>query len=122
MDDVELNGGIFNAMGLNNKTKSAEPKMAARSGIVVPPQLDKLPQPGEQQEVVAADVAALDDPDKRAEITQAQLELQQAEFCKKNYEQAKAHGDSTTADLATGPLGPCRGSILKTMDVKIGGQ
>ncbi len=113
MDDVEFNGGLFNAVGLGgNKVKSAEPKMAQRAPLVVPPTLDRIPEPGAPPETVANDVASLDDPDKKAKTTQADLERQQAEYCKKNYEDAKAHGDETAADLATGPLGPCRGSVL----------
>lgn len=112
MDDVEFNGGIFKAVGLGEKTKSAEPKMAQRTPLIIPPTLDRVPEPGAPPETVANDVAALDDPDKKAQTTQADLERQQAEYCKKNYEDARAHGDPTGADLATGPLGPCRGSVL----------
>jgi hypothetical protein len=114
MDDVQFNGGLFNAVGLGgDKVKSAEPKMAARAPLVIPPTLDRVPEPGTPPEAAATDVAAaLDDPDKKAVVTKADLERQQAEYCKKNYELAKAHGDETAADLAAGPLGPCRGSVL----------
>jgi hypothetical protein len=118
MDDVEFNGGLFNAVGLGgNKVKASEPKLAQRSALIIPPKLDRVPEPGTPPEVAATDVAAaLDDPDKKAQVTKAELERQQAEFCKKNYELAKAHGDDTTADLATGPLGPCRGSVLTAIE------
>lgn len=44
-DDVELNGKIFDAVGLSGsqKSKGDEPKVAARSGIVVPPTLARCP-------------------------------------------------------------------------------
>src|SRR5262245_34970359 len=94
MDDVELNGGIFNAVGLGaNKEKPREPKMAARSGLVIPPTLDRVPEPGQPVEAAAPDVAALVDPETKTKVTKADLERQQAEYCKKNYELAKAHGD-----------------------------
>ncbi|HYD16249.1 MAG TPA: hypothetical protein VEA77_07605 [Hyphomicrobium sp.] len=109
-DDVELNGKIFDAVGLNQKTKAAEPKMAERAPLVMPPNLERVPEPG-TPESASADVAALQDPDKVAKTSRAELERQQAEYCKKNYEMAKAHGDND-ADQATGPLGPCRGSVL----------
>jgi hypothetical protein len=113
MDDVEFNGGLFNAVGLGgNKVKAAEPKMATRTPLIIPPTLDRVPEPGAPPEAVASDVAALDDPDRKAQTTQAELERQQAEYCKKNYDDARAHGDSTGADLAAGPLGPCKGSVL----------
>lgn len=114
-DDVEFNGKIFDAVGLNQKTKSAEPKMVARAPLVMPPNPERVPEPGLPPEGQSADVAALADPDKVAKTNKAELERQQAEYCKQNYELAKAHGDNN-ADLATGPLGPCRGSVIGAIE------
>lgn len=112
-DDVEFNGGLFNAMGLNNsKGKSADPKLASRPGLVVPPDLQRLPAPGEQPGSQASDIAAIDDPDKKLQVSQAELEKQQAAYCEKNYHDALQRGDQDTALAAEGPLGPCRGSFL----------
>lgn len=111
-DDIEFNGKLFDVVGLNNsKTKSSEPKMAARAPLVMPPNPERVPEPGLPPEGQAADVAALADPDMQAKTSQAELERQQAEYCKVHYEQARARGDDN-ADLAAGPLGPCRGSVL----------
>jgi hypothetical protein len=116
-DDIEFNGGLFNMIGLGgNKTKSGEPKMAARAPLVVPPTLDRLPEPGTPPEAANDAVAVLNDPDKAAKVSKAELERQQAEYCKKHYELAKAHGDETAADLATGPLGPCRASVITAIE------
>lgn len=109
-DDVELNGKIFDAVGLNTKTKATEPKMVARAPLVMPPNPERVPEPGLPPEATAA-LAEVKDPDKMAKTSQAELERQQAEYCKTHYELAKAHGDDN-ADLATGPLGPCRASVL----------
>ena len=115
-DDVELNGKIFDAMGVSGKSanKGKEPKMVARAPLVVPPSLERLPAPGSQPGAQATELAAISDPDKVAAANQASLEQQQAEYCKKNYELAKVHGDNE-ADLAVGPLGPCRGSALSAL-------
>lgn len=114
-DDIELNGKIFDVVGLNTgKTSSAEPKMVARAPLVMPPNPERVPEPGLPPESQAADIAALNDPDKVAQTSQAELERQQAEYCRKNYDLAKAHGDNN-ADLASGPLGPCRGSVLSAI-------
>jgi hypothetical protein len=111
-DDIELNGKIFDAVGLNSgKTKSAEPKMVARAPLVMPPNPERIPEPGLPPEGQAAELAALADPDVTAKTSRAELERQQAEYCKIHYEQAKARGDND-ADSASGPLGPCRGSVL----------
>ncbi|WP_333793617.1 hypothetical protein [Hyphomicrobium sp.] len=114
-DDVELNGKIFDVVGLNSgSTRAAEPKMAARAPLVMPPNPERVPEPGLPPEGQAADVAALADPDVRVKTSRAELERQQAEYCKVHYEQAKALGDND-ADSASGPLGPCRGSILSAV-------
>ena len=77
--------------------------------------LDRVPEPGRPADAAANDVTALvDDPDRKAKTNRAELEKQQAEYCKTNYELAKARGDDN-ADLATGPLGPCRASVLSAI-------
>ena len=111
-DDVAFEGKIFDAVGMNQKASKAEPKMVDRAPLVMPPNPSRVPEPGLPAEGQAADVAALADPDVQAKVSKSDLERQQAEYCKKNYELAKAHGDDTTADLATGPLGPCRASAI----------
>jgi hypothetical protein len=112
MGDVELNGGVFDVLGMSpsGQSKGAEPKMTERAPLVVPPSLDRLPAPGEETPE-SAQLAAIKDPDVEKRLSQAELDKQQAEYCKKNYEIPKARGDDS-ADAATGPLGPCRASVL----------
>ena len=114
-DEVQLNGKIFDALGVsgNGNTRSAEPKMVARAPLVVPPTLERLPEPGKPAEAASqtATLAALADPDKKVVLNQAELERQQADYCKVHYEYAKHHGDPD-ADEATGPLGPCRTTAI----------
>jgi len=116
MDDVQFNGGLFDMVGLSDtsKAKSGDPKLAERAPLVVPPTLDKLPPPGEApaEEKQEAKLDAIKDPDAVKQASHEELERQQAEYCKVNYEQAKQRGDQTTADNAAGPLGPCRPSVL----------
>jgi hypothetical protein len=113
MDDVQFNGGLFDAVGLSDASqkKSGDPKLAERAPLVVPPTLDKLPPPGEAAPE-APQIAAIKDPDAEKQLSHEELERQQAEYCKVNYEQARQHGDETTANNAAGPLGPCRRSVL----------
>lgn len=120
-DDVELNGKIFDAVGLNTKSKSTEPKLAARAPLVMPPNPERVPEPGLPPEGQATDLAAIQDPDRKAKTSQAELERQQAEYCAEHYERAKARGDDN-ADLAAGPLGQCRGSVLSAIKVITGGE
>jgi hypothetical protein len=111
-DDVEFNGKLFELAGLTSKSRSAEPKMAQRAPLVLPPNLERLPEPGKPPEAAGSDVAALNDPDKAAHVSKEELARQQAEYCKVHYEDAKAHGREVEADTAQGPLGSCRGSVL----------
>lgn len=115
--DIDLNGKIFDAMGVSSATqkKEREPKVAARTGLVVPPNTGSLPEPGSGPTAdVEADVALINDPDRRKVQDKADLERQQAEYCRVNYEIPKARGDAS-ADDATGPLGPCRASFLSAI-------
>jgi hypothetical protein len=117
-DDVAFNGKVFDAVGMNgSKTKAAEPKMVARSPLVVPPGLDRLPAPGEQPESQASqtELAALNDPEKLDRLKKADLERQQAEYCKKNYEEPKLHGNYDV-DEVEGPLGLCRATFSSVWD------
>lgn len=112
--DIELNGKLFDALGVNSTNSSGPPKLAERSALVVPPGLDRLPAPGEKTETETGALDEINDPDQVKTADKAELERQQAEYCKVNYEQAKARGD-LEADHAKGPLGPCRGSIFTAL-------
>lgn len=114
-DGVELNGKIFDAVGLNTgSTKSAEPKLKERQALVVPPEVDAapLPVPGSES---AAQTAALgiSDYDAKNNLSKEALERKQAEFCAKNYDMAKAQTGEDGPVI--GPAGDCRKSILSAI-------
>ena len=110
-DDIQLNGKIFDAVGLNTgSVKSKEPVLKERAPLIVPPALDRLPEPGSSS--AASDgLQGVQDYDAKRNTGKAELAKQQAEYCKANYEPAKQRGDDN-ADLVVGPLGPCRGTVL----------
>jgi hypothetical protein len=108
MDDVQLNGGVFDAMGLNDAKKTGDPKLAERAPLVVPPSLDRLPAPGEAP--APSQIAGINDPDAAKQKSREELEKQQAEFCEKNYDAAIRRGEE--ASMVEGPMGPCRKSVL----------
>ena len=110
--DIQFNGKVFdaiNATGLVG-TPSGQAKMAERQPLVVPPALDKLPAPGSAPPEDPS-LAEIQDPDKAKVVSASEREWRQAEFCKANYDPAKARGDAT-ADAITGPAGPCRPSAF----------
>ncbi len=110
--DVQLNGKVFDAIGglVGSGGANESAKIAARPGLVVPPGLDNLPQPGSAA-VPDGDLAQIQDHDRKKVVDKSALEAKQREYCKVNYEQAKQRGDQN-ADAATGPLGSCRPSAL----------
>jgi len=118
MDDVQFNGGIFDAVGLSDSakatSKSGDPKLAERAPLVVPPKLDKLPEPGDGETPPNAQIAGIHDPDAASQASEEELKRQQAAYCKEHYEIPKQMGDDS-ADSATGPLGPCRPSVLNAL-------
>lgn len=113
-DDIQLNGGIFDAVGLSDagKTKASDPKLAERAPLVVPPSLDRLPAPGEASSE-PQQIAGINDPDAAKAKSRAELEKQQAEYCQKNYTDAQIRGEE--ASMVEGPLGPCRPSVLSAI-------
>lgn len=123
MDDVELNGGVFDSLGIGgNQPKAAEPKLAARTPLIVPPSTASLPAPGAPPEALQSDVtAAIDDPDRKAIVSEAEKQKQQDDYCRKNYDPARAAGDAS-ADSIEGPLGPCRPSVLTAVKKFNGGE
>ena len=110
----QFNGGIFDAVGLNDTKKVGDPKLAERAPLVVPPSLDRLPPPGEAP-APTADRRHQGPRCGRRRYRGPSCEAKQAEYCKVNYEQAMAHGDEATANNAEGPLGPCRKSVLTSI-------
>lgn len=111
--DVELNGKIFDAMGVGTGSvqKSRNVQIPERQPLLLPPSLEKLPSP-EQANAAPQDGSFPVDPEKRSQLSQAELQRQQAEYCKVHYERPKALGDEAKAAVAKGPLGLCAPSIL----------
>jgi hypothetical protein len=114
--DVQLNGKVFDAMGAltGSNAVAGDTKIAVRPGLVVPPGLDRLPEPGSAQ-VPDGDLAQISDHDRSKVVDKSALEAKQRDYCKVHYEQAKQRGDQT-ADLASGPLGSCRPSAMGLID------
>ena len=115
--DVQLNGKVFDAIGSLTGSGGAneDAKVPVRPGLVVPPGLDKLPEPGSSNAVPDGQLAQITDHDRAKVVDKSALQAKQAEYCKVNYEQAKQRGDST-ADLAVGPLGSCRPSAMGLLE------
>ncbi|MCV0368769.1 hypothetical protein [Filomicrobium sp.] len=113
--DVQFEGKIFDAMGMNAPTTRTTPKMESRSPLVVPPDLARLPDPNAPAQTPEdISLAAINDPDRAKVVDQEMLKKQQEEYCAKHYDTAVAMGRAD-ADSVSGPLGPCRKSVLSAM-------
>ena len=120
--DVELNGGIFDLVGISDiGKKRAEPKLDKRNGIIVPPTTAALPPPGGRPQPTGSQVAAANgqawpvDPEiAKADQKQALLK-QHLAFCAKARQRFAAQLDSFLQD---GPLGSCDESVIRSFTGK----
>jgi hypothetical protein len=112
--DVELNGAIFDYLGVSSKSANqAEPKVPNRTGLVLPPNAERLPQPGSGAQAVAAAEAWPVDADQRKLDGAAAAQKRHEEVCAELLWKAKAAGD--TRSVIRGPLGVCNPSILSAV-------
>ena len=82
-DGVELQGGVFEAMGIAGDLtkKKAEPKLAKRNGLVVPPDINALPPPGSGRNAAEGTQSWPKDPEQ-LKIAKADLEKRRAaKYC-----------------------------------------
>jgi hypothetical protein len=116
VDGVELNGAVFDYLGVSEaaQSKSRETKVAERPGIVLPPQLDRLPEPGSAPAPTPAmdQVSWPNDPDERTVAAAADLDRQHEEFCREALWKARAQSGNSLPQVQ-GPKGLCNPSILK---------
>lgn len=113
--DVELNGGVFDALGVSNlSTKREEPKMKNRPGLVIPPTTASLPAPGSapQTEVAANGEAFPVNPEDRKKTDTAQIVAQHKEFCEAAIQRYE-NGLATVIEKS--PWGSCHESVLRNM-------
>lgn len=109
--EVQLEGKVFDMLGVNASSEREAPKLKERNGLVVPPSLARLPEPGKPAESQDTVLALIDDPDRKKVVDKEKLAEEQAKYCAQVYEPAKARGDPDAESIA-GPMGPCRKSAL----------
>ncbi len=113
--DVQLNGKIFDAVGLGGSQQTGSiPKVAERAPLVVPPSLERLPQPGSTPGPVADGNFPVD-PERSVDQKQAALIAEQTAYCKEHYDKQIALGNRVYADAAIGPMGRCGSSVLSVL-------
>jgi hypothetical protein len=117
IDGVELNGAVFDYLGVSEaaQSKSREAKVAERPGIVLPPQLDRLPEPATAS--TPGQEAWPDDAEERKVVAATNLDRQHEEFCRQALWKARVESGPEPPPIK-GPKGLCNPSILKALTGK----
>ncbi len=118
--DVELNGGVFDALGVGGKALNGRPsnkKVAPRQGLVIPPSTASLPVPGSGSaaEQATADGSWPVGPEQRASEAKAAKLAEHRAYCESA--KRKLEGKIIT-ELPDGPMGSCHESIFKNLTGK----
>lgn len=114
--DVELNGSLFDKLGVgsNSQTASRNPQVAERQALVIPPDLERLPQPGSGAAEAQTAEAFPVNPESKRVAAASQAQRDHAAFCEKAIQKARAMRDQNPV---MGPMGRCDGSILDSINV-----
>ena len=122
IDGVEMNGGVFEALGLadNGPKREKEPKVAARPGLVLPPDETRLPAPGDKSQIATGSTEAWPvDPETNKERANAALEQRHKEYCDKALQHARLNNDNGPV---IGPKGNCRPGLLGSISGMFEGE
>ena len=106
-DGVELNGKIFDAMGISAAAQAksnTEPKMPSRAGLVLPPDPSRLPAPGSGETADTA-LAAVADPDVKKAANAAERARLHKAYCSGEMNWKERVADPSARP--TSPYGPC---------------
>lgn len=109
-DGIDLNGKVFDWMGVSAASQAArdkEPKLADRAPLVLPPDPNRLPEPGSGQ--AATVIAGIEDPDvKKAEAAKERERLHLA-YCRGEIQWKERAVNPQATGANRSPYGPCPG-------------
>jgi hypothetical protein len=107
IDGVELNGKIFDALGVSSSSQTkSEPQMAERAPLIVPPSVTRLPEPGSGQSA-SQDVAALSDPELRKEAAAKERQRLHEAYCRGEIQWKDKVYKAGDAAAPRSPYGAC---------------
>jgi hypothetical protein len=108
-DSLDVNGKIFDWMGVSTaamEKKQREPQMAARTPLVLPPNSERLPEPGSGQ-TSSSDLAALNDPEEVKARKAKEREAQHLAYCRGDAQWKEKAYNPNSATPNRSPYGPC---------------
>lgn len=114
-DGVEINSPLLDSVGLSTAalSKREEPKLQPRAPLVMPPNAQRLPEPGQPpQATAAADTAWPKDRDQERASDAAQKKTRQAQYCRDG--NWKERSMDSGYGHTVGPDGVC-GSIFSVI-------
>ena len=112
-DGVSLQGGVFDALGLSDTApkKEKEPKVAARPGLVLPPNETSLPPPADKAQVAETEAWPVDPETNKARAAAA-ADQRHKDFCEKALRNARLRGET---GVVIGPKGNCQPGMFGSL-------
>jgi hypothetical protein len=115
-DGVELNGKVFDMVGLGQASGRVEPKLAPRPPLVLPPNASALPEPGSGQVAATGDVSWPTDPEQKKLADIKERERLHKAYCRGDIQWKEKALSTQGTMINTSPYGSCSsiGSILNS--------
>jgi hypothetical protein len=116
---LELNGKLFDALGVSEAAQRSaknEPKLRERTGLVMPPNANRLPEPGTGASSEPDLSTQISDPERRKALAAAEQARLHKAYCSGEMNWKERVGNREAAAKApTSPYGPCSvlGEALK---------
>ncbi len=110
-DGLELNGKLFDALGVSEaaqRSSKSEPKLRERTGLVMPPNANRLPEPGTGAAGEPDLSSQVSDPERRKAMAAAEKARLHKAYCSGDMTWKERVGDRDAGTKApTSPYGPC---------------
>ncbi|MET0194441.1 MAG: hypothetical protein ABW200_13860 [Hyphomicrobiaceae bacterium] len=107
-DGLEVNGKLFDWMGISSSAleqNKREPQVAARAPLVLPPNSNRLPAPGSEEQDPST-LASLNDPDRKKAAAAKERERQHLAYCRGEIQwKDRVHNKDDAGNRS--PYGPC---------------
>lgn len=110
VDGVALNGAMFDWMGISESAlskKQTDPKVAERAPLVLPPNPNRLPEPGSGAVVQNGDMSWPTDPEQKKVADAKERERQHLAYCRGEVGWQKKALDPQNPNVGRSPYGPC---------------
>jgi hypothetical protein len=121
VDGIDLNGKLFDVMGISASALAnapqGEPQLAARAPLVLPPDSQRLPQPGSEQH--HDQIVGLDDQDQRKIAEAKERERLHLAYCHGDMHWKESALNPENINIPRSPYGPCPsiiGDITKNVN------